>query len=336
MTRGKGGPMRAAVSPHERLAWFARRKETLRKKAEELGSLCGVDVAVVCTDPGGAGDPYCWPSREAASAVARRYSALEPAERAKHTEDHAAHVVRRLAEERDKLARVREGGVAGALGSWDGSLEGVSEEKLRELLASIEGSLVAAKNRVLKLQAPLGGAADRATFLPGLVHEDEATEEDSVSATDNGVPPRPQPRCEADAGGGGGLGPPRSKNPNSANAAVPVDADEEVVAENIVTAEDAGDEVQILQPPGDADPDDAEWMRGLVDDLKKRPQPYNPAGYAAGIEYINVGRFLMERDAYDFIRFDLGMPPPCIEPNSPDDDGEPLKLWSWVNTMPPP
>ncbi|PUZ53351.1 hypothetical protein GQ55_5G045900 [Panicum hallii var. hallii] len=319
MTRGKVGSVRAAVNLRDRLARFMKRKDGLKRKAEELSTRCAVDVAVVCTGPGGRGDPDCWPSKEAATEVARRYSALDPAQRAKHTEDHAAGVARRLAEERDKLVRAREGGVAGALGSWDGSLEGVSEDKLRELLASIDGSLVAVKNRVLELQAPLGTAADRATLWSVLVHDDN----------DIIVPPR----GEADAGGAG-LHPPPSKNPNSPNA-VPVDAGEEVVAENIVTAEDAGDEVQILQPPRDADADADEWMRGPVDDIKKRPQPYNPAAYDTRIQYISVGRFMMELDAYEFIRFDLGMPPPCIAPNSlDDDDGEPLKLWSWDNTMP--
>ncbi|KAG2593768.1 hypothetical protein PVAP13_5NG012612 [Panicum virgatum] len=307
MTRGKGGPMRAAVNLRDPLARFMKRKDGLKRKAEALATRCGVDVMVVCTGPGGRGDLDCWPPKEAANEVARRYSALDPSQRAKHTEDLAADVARRLAEERDKLARALEGGVAGALGSWDGSLEAVSEERLQELLASIEGSLVATKNRVLELQAPLGGAADRATFLSVLVHD-----EDTVGIF---VPPRPQPRGEADAGGGG-LPPPPSKNPNSPNA------------------EDAGDEVQILQPPRDADAD-AEWMRGPVDGIKKRPQPYNPAAYRTRIEYISVGRFVMELDAYEFIRFDLGMPPPCIAPKPlDDDDGEPLKLWSWDNTMP--
>ncbi|KAG2602821.1 uncharacterized protein LOC120709019 [Panicum virgatum] len=305
MTRGKGGPVRAAVDPRYCLVRFMKRKEVLKRKAEALATRCAVDVAVLCTGPGGRGDLDCWPSKEAANEVARRYGALDPAQRAKHTEDHAANVARRLAEERDKLARAREGGVAGALGSWDGSLEAVSEGRLLELLASIEGSLVATKNRALELQAPLAGAADRATLLSVLVH-DEGT-------VDIFVPPR----GEADAGGGGlglGLPPPPSKNPNSPNA------------------EDAGDELQILQPPREAD---ARWMRGLLDGIKKRPQPYNPAAYDTRIESISVGGFMMKLDAYEFMRFDLGMPPPCIAPNPlDDDDGEPLKLWSWGNTMP--
>lgn len=344
MPRGKAGRTSATATatptPHAHLAKFAKRKETLRNKAGELVTRCNVDVAVVCTGPGGVGDLDCWPSKAAVDAVVRRYNALEPAERARLKEDLADHVASEVAKEREKLTRTRESGLANAFGSYDGSLQGMSEEKLRELLASIEAALVAARGRVLKLRAPPGGAADRATLSPGLVHDHEAAEEDSASATNNVVPPPTEPpRGEADAGGGG-LGPPPSgEDPNPPNA-VPVDAgEEEVVAENIVTGEDPGDEVQILRPPGDADADDAEWMRSLVDDLKKKPQPHNPAANAAGIEYINVGNSWMERDAYDFIRFDLGMPPPCVAPNylnDDDDDGEPLELWSWDNTMPPP
>ncbi|CAO2195639.1 unnamed protein product [Urochloa humidicola] len=313
MTRGKGAPARPTVNPRTLLAKYAKDKDTLTRKAEGLAVKCGVDVAVVFKGPGATGDLDCWPSKEAAGAVVRRYGALDRAHRAAHTEDLAAHLARQLAEERDKLARAREGGVAGALGSWDGSLEGVPAEKLRELLALIEGSLAAAYSRGLKPPAPLGGAADRATLLPGLARDGGPAGGGSVPATDNGVPPR---------GEAGGLAPPPSKNPNAGAEAV--------------AAGDAGDEVQILQPPGGAGADDAEWMRGLVDDLKKRPPPYNPAARAAGIKYIKVGRSVMEREAYDFIRFDLGMPPPCIAPSPLDGDGEPLRLWSWGNTTPPP
>ncbi|XP_062229397.1 uncharacterized protein LOC133927109 [Phragmites australis] len=328
MPPGKDGPISPIASPRERLGRFAKRKDALKKKIHELATLCDVAVAVVCTGPDGSGDPEFWPSKEEVNAVVRRYNALPPEQRGKHVEDHADNVARQLAEEGGKLVRALEGGVSGALGSWEGSLEGVTADKLRELLASIDGSLVAAASRVLKLQPPRYGAADRARVLLG--HVDGVTvEEDSVSVTGNGKR-RPQPRGEADAGGGG-LGLPK-KNPKLPNAA-PEFADE-VVAENSVPGEDVSDEVQIPQPPGDTDADDAEWMRDLVKALEKKAQPCTAAG--AGIEYINVGGYVMERDAYDFIRCDLGMPPPCIGPDSPDDDGEPLRLWSWDNTMPPP
>ncbi|CAD6235376.1 unnamed protein product [Miscanthus lutarioriparius] len=271
MPRGKAGrtsaTATATATPHARLPKFAKRKETLRNKAGELVTRCNVDVAVACTGPGGVGDLDCWPSKAAVDPVVRRYNALQPAERARLKEDLADHVASEVAKEREKLTRTRESGLANAFGSYDGSLEGMSEEKLRELLASIEAALVAARGRVLKLRAPPGGAADRATLSPGLVRDHEAAEEDSASATNNVVPPPTEPPRVA-----AGLG-----------RRLP----EEVVTENIVTGEDPGDEVQILRPPGDADADDTEWMRNLVDDLKKKPQlhsryrprsrvPFNP------------------------------------------------------------
>jgi DNA-directed RNA polymerase subunit F len=110
----------------------------------------------------------------------------------------------------------------------------------------------------------------------------------------------------------------------------PQDADE--VQRTQKQPQDA-DEVQITQkqPPGEGDDDDdATWMKELVEDLKEKPEPASKsaAPYDAGmIKYINVGGYVMEQDAYDFIRFDLGMFPPSLEPESPVYD-EPLQLWS--------
>jgi hypothetical protein len=97
------------------------------------------------------------------------------------------------------------------------------------------------------------------------------------------------------------------------------------------------DEVQRTQkqPPdeGDDDDDATWWMKELeqlVEDLTEKPEPASKsaAPYDAGmIEYINVGGYVMEQDAYDFIRFDLGMFPPSLEPESPVYD-ELLQLWS--------
>ncbi|KAL6616592.1 hypothetical protein ACP70R_038862 [Stipagrostis hirtigluma subsp. patula] len=335
-------------SSRDPLGMFAQRKERLRTKAGELAATCGVDVVVLCTGPDGGGETEFWPSKARAKEVAQRYRLLPPEERGAHTEDCAVSVERELKEEGEKLGRVRKGGIAAAVGSLGGSLEGMALEALQELLASIDASVVAARGRVQKQQQqqppppPRHAAADHARVAPGIVHLDEVAPERSVSVSSKGAT-RPLPRGDPNAGGHG-RGLPLAKNPKSPNAA-PVEA-EEVVAENSVTGEeDASDEVQILQPPGhananaDADADDAEWIRDLVDSLKKKPLPCNAAPFDAGIERINVGRYVLERDAYDFIRFDLGMPPPCIgleAPDSPDDDGEPLKLWSWDNTMPPP
>ncbi|XBI31039.1 hypothetical protein VPH35_054664 [Triticum aestivum] len=92
------------------------------------------------------------------------------------------------------------------------------------------------------------------------------------------------------------------------------------------------------QPRGAADDDDAARMKQLVEDPKEKTaaaddaaarmeqaveKPVPTAPFDPGlIEHINVGGYVMERDAYDFIRYDLGMPPPSLEP-------EPRRLWSW-------
>ncbi|KAJ1286767.1 hypothetical protein BS78_03G376900 [Paspalum vaginatum] len=109
MARGKGGPTRAVANPRERLAKFEKRKVGLQTKAAELVSRCAVDVAVVCTGPGGEGGVDYWPSKEGVSAVVRRYKAVGQAQRARHTEDRADYFAHRLAEEREKLTRAREG-----------------------------------------------------------------------------------------------------------------------------------------------------------------------------------------------------------------------------------
>ncbi|KAL6840383.1 hypothetical protein ACP4OV_030193 [Aristida adscensionis] len=328
----------------DHLGRFPGRKRALRSKAEELARVCGVDVVVLCSGPGGGGGAEFWPSREAAAETVRRYSALPPERRAEHTEDHAARFARELAAEGEKLGRARKGGSSGALGSLDGSLEGMSVGALQELLASIDGALVAARGRVQQQQQPpppqqqqqqRNGTADHA----GVVHADELPF--PLPGKGAGKPARrPQPRGEPEAGVEG-RGLPPSKNPRSPPNAAPVDAGE-VVAENSVTVEDACDEVRILQPPpgrAAAAAGDAELMRDLVmeRDAELMRDPFHAAPFNAGVEYISVGRLVMERDAYDFIRFDLGMPPPCLGPEIPDspDDGEPLKLWSWDNTIPP-
>ena len=111
---------------------------------------------------------------------------------------------------------------------------------------------------------------------------------------------------------------------------------DESVAENSAVGEEAASPAsgevlgKLKQLPGDDDADSAR-MKHLAEDHKEKPEPasWSAAPYDAGmIEYINVGGYVMERDAYDFIRFDLGMFPPSLEPESPDYD-EPLRLWSW-------
>jgi hypothetical protein len=231
---------------------------------------------------------------------------------------------------------VREGGIAAALGPSERALDGLSMEALRELLASVEASQKATRSRIRQLQP----------------QSDESVAENSVSVADEeagtGTPASGEVQGKLRQ-----LPEDLTEKPEPANGnAAPYDTEMiEIERINVAGEEDASvqvrgrqkqpqdaDEVQRTQkqPPGD-DVEDAAWMKQLVEDLKEKPEPArgsDAAPYDAGmIEYINVGGYVMERDAYDFIRFDLGMFPPSLEPESPDCD-EQLRLWSWDNSYP--
>uniref|UniRef100_A0A0D3EXR1 MADS-box domain-containing protein n=1 Tax=Oryza barthii TaxID=65489 RepID=A0A0D3EXR1_9ORYZ len=101
---------------------------------------------------------------------------------------------------------------------------------------------------------------------------------------------------------------------------------------------DMGDEVQGAQPPPDR------WFeeeREPVICSKKKPEPCSappppppPAsgnGVADDGEYINLGGYMIERNRFEAIWREHAIPPPqSLLPESlPDDDGEPLRLWSF-------
>jgi hypothetical protein len=285
-------------------------------------------VAVVCSGIDGLGGADAWPSVEGARAVAELFHELP--EEIRSTGGHASHVEGLRDARSSRLAEVREGGIAAALGPWERALDGLSVEALREVLASIEASQKATRSRIRLLQPQSG----------------ESVAENSVSVADEeagtGTPASGEVQGKLRQL-------PEDLEPANGNAA-PYDAGM-IERVNVAGEEDAGvqvrrrhkqpqdaDEVHRTQkqPPGD-DVEDAAWTEQLVEDLKEKPEPArgSAAPYDAGmIDYINVGGYVMERDAYDFIRFDLGMFPPSIEPESPDCD-EPLRLWSWDNSSYP-
>ncbi|TVU36088.1 hypothetical protein EJB05_18001, partial [Eragrostis curvula] len=57
------------------IAALAKRKEALKKKAEELVTRCGVDVAVVYEGSAPGDADFSWPSEEEAAATLRRFEA---------------------------------------------------------------------------------------------------------------------------------------------------------------------------------------------------------------------------------------------------------------------
>ncbi|KAM0931237.1 hypothetical protein ACQ4PT_000322 [Festuca glaucescens] len=328
--RGRAVTRPVADGPPERQAAFEARKSGLMEKALELAEMEDAAVAVVCSGIDGLGGADSWPSVEGAGAVAELFHELP--EEIRSTGGHASHVKGLRDAQSSKLAVVREGGIAAALGPWERALDGLSVEALRELLASIEASQKATRSRIQQLQP----------------QSDESVAENSVSVADEeaGTPASsevqgklrqlPEDLTEKPEPANGNAAPYDTGMTERINVAGEEDASVQVRRRQ-KQPQDAN-EVQRTQkqPPGD-DVEDAAWMKQLVEDLKDKPESArgSAAPYDAGmIEYINVGGYVMERDAYDFIRFDLGMFPPSLEPESPDYD-EPLRLWSWDNSSYP-
>ncbi|EEE55869.1 hypothetical protein OsJ_04507 [Oryza sativa Japonica Group] len=91
---------------------------------------------------------------------------------------------------------------------------------------------------------------------------------------------------------------------------------------------DMGDEVQGAQPPPDR------WFEEEREPEDAAPPPQQPAsgnGVADDGEYINLGGYMIERNRFEAIWREHAIPPPqSLLPESlPDDDGEPLRLWSF-------
>ncbi|CAL4956939.1 unnamed protein product [Urochloa decumbens] len=136
-----------------RVGTFGKRKEGLKKKAEELSVLCGVDVALVVAagddDAAAGAAPDVWESKEG---VLARYRALGADARARHT--HRAYLEAELGKGEAKLARVRQGGPDG-LARWDRALDGVATaEDARSLLDAIDAAMRATEERRRKLGMP--------------------------------------------------------------------------------------------------------------------------------------------------------------------------------------
>ncbi|XP_071683723.1 uncharacterized protein [Lolium perenne] len=335
--RGRAVTRPVADGPPERQAAFEARKAGLMEKALELAEMEDAAVAVVCSAIDGLGGADAWPSAEGARAVAELFHELP--EEIRSTGGHASHVQGLRDAQSSRLAEVREGGIAAALGPSERALDGLSVEALREVLASVEASQKAARSRIRQLQP----------------QSDESVAENSVSVADEeagtGTPASGEVQGKLRQ-----LPEDLTEKPQPANGNAAPDDTEMIEIEriNVAGEEDASvlqvrrrqkqaqdaDEVQRTQkqPPGDDVEEDAAWMKQLVEDLKEKPEPARgsaaPYDVAGMIDYINVGGYVMERDAYDFIRFDLGMFPPSIEPESPDCD-EPLRLWSWDNSSYP-
>lgn len=134
-----------------RISTFGKRKEGLKKKANELAVLCGVEVALVAAPAdgdGGAAD--VWESKEG---VLARYRELDPEVRARHT--FREYLYAELSKEEAKLARVTQAGPDG-LDCWDKALDGVDTvEEAQKLLETIDAAIRDADDRRRALGLPV-------------------------------------------------------------------------------------------------------------------------------------------------------------------------------------
>jgi hypothetical protein len=140
-----------------RAGTFGKRKEGLKKKADELSVLCGVDVALVIAAEadGNGGGADVWESKEG---VLARYRALGAEARARHS--HRAYLEGELGKGEAKLARVLQGGPDN-LARWDMALDGVATpEEAQRLLDAVDAAIRATDERRMKLGMRVGDGAE--------------------------------------------------------------------------------------------------------------------------------------------------------------------------------
>uniref|UniRef100_A0A8I6X5Q8 MADS-box domain-containing protein n=1 Tax=Hordeum vulgare subsp. vulgare TaxID=112509 RepID=A0A8I6X5Q8_HORVV len=287
------------------------RKAGLAHKAKELAEMAEAPVAVLCSGLDGQGVVQCWPSTETARAVVGQF--LKLPKEARFVFDQANYVEGVRDVQGSRLARVREGGLAAALELWESPLDGMPEDALRELLASIGRSLDAARSRIRRLQQTQRRESVAENFV--VAGEAQGTRRQPRGAvTDHDAARKKQ--LVASEGHGSGEVQGTRRQPRGA-----------------ATAHDAARKKRLVKDipkvkPADAD--GAAWRKQLVEDFKEKPVPAAPFDPGMTIEHINVGGYVMERGAYDFIQHDLGMLPPSLEPEPPEPGyDDPLRLWSW-------
>jgi hypothetical protein len=139
--------MRLIPNRRLRANTFAKRKEGLKKKADELSKLCGVRVALVCGAGAGAADVW-----ESEAGVIDAYRDVPPEERAKHT--HAAYAEVELRKAEGKLVRVRQDG-APALAPCDAAVYALTLDGAQRLLGAVDGALRVVNDRRAALGLPL-------------------------------------------------------------------------------------------------------------------------------------------------------------------------------------
>uniref|UniRef100_A0A0D9V9F3 MADS-box domain-containing protein n=1 Tax=Leersia perrieri TaxID=77586 RepID=A0A0D9V9F3_9ORYZ len=151
-------PIAPIADRRTRSVRYTKRKEGMMKKARELATLCGVQVAVVCAGPNG-GAPDVWttpPKNEGDVSVIDKYLALPAEKRAKHT--HADYLRALLGKKKADLAKLQQDG-PDELKPPKTVLDRMSQGELQQMLVSIDATLQATAERreALELMAAVAG-----------------------------------------------------------------------------------------------------------------------------------------------------------------------------------
>ncbi|XP_008795554.2 agamous-like MADS-box protein AGL80 [Phoenix dactylifera] len=119
----------------QRLATYRKRKETLKKAAYELSTLCGTPITVICFAPNG--KPDTWPEDEGAVRdIVGRHRSVGAEKRSKLHFDIPGYFA----------AQVRKTMCGQA---WDPPpLDDIPEESLREMISSLESAKEAVKKQI--------------------------------------------------------------------------------------------------------------------------------------------------------------------------------------------
>lgn len=154
MPRGKLG-MKLIENPKKRRETYKNRRDGLVKKASQLSTLCGIDVLLVCFDPGqdgrgAAAAVMTWPAdRDAALDLVKRYRET-PADKIKHDLSAATYYQEELAKQQRKLLRVERRG-SSKLAAEDWRLADLSAAEAYALLDTLDDALLKVQRRIVAL-----------------------------------------------------------------------------------------------------------------------------------------------------------------------------------------
>ncbi|BAD82435.1 hypothetical protein [Oryza sativa Japonica Group] len=319
MPPGGGGGGGEAPTPVTGVAGDPRHEQRMRlvRKASELATRCAVPVALSGPAIGGVCEPLRWPSMDKARDINNRYKALPENGRRKISVGDAADIANQAATQQPQ--GVPAGGESASAAGVAAAFGAMTEEELRELLRSIDCSLAAASHAIQK-------AADEAEQKLSLQRAGTLMAVDSSSQ--DAVPPHAAPMDMGDEVQG---------------AQPPPDRWFEEEREPVICSKKKPEPCSAPPPPPppanrNGVAYEAEQRRAcalMVDSQEDAAPPPPPPASGNGVaddgEYINLGGYMIERNRFEAIWREHAIPPPqSLLPESlPDDDGEPLRLWSF-------